>query len=133
MQRKRVDSLARIGKLASQMHALDRWRLGAVERERTALGDDLKAVFDAIEGSELAFGPQALFGARHARTLQQRLDALRRESERMERIARAHGVRAKLAERAAETADAVWREKEERKALAELIERTLMRRDASPR
>ena len=63
-----------------------------------------------------------------------RLDTLARESERVTRVARAYGMRAKLAERAAETAGKAWLDKEARKELAEVAERALMRRrDASQR
>jgi hypothetical protein len=129
--KKRVDSLARIGKLASQMHDLGRWRLSAIEREQATLSDDLRAAFEALEGGELAYGAQAKFSARRIRALQTRLDALQRESHEARRAAHAHGIRARLAEQAAETAGKALREQEARKELADLIERTLVRRNAS--
>jgi hypothetical protein len=81
--------------------------------------------------SQLAYGAQAKLSARRVRALQKRLDALAHESERVSRAARVHGVRAKLAEQAAETAGKIWREHEARKDLAEIVERTLIKRDAS--
>ena len=129
--KKHVDSLARIGKLASQMHELGRWRLSAIEREQATLSDDLRAAFEALEEGELAYATQAKFSARRIRALQKRLDALQRESHEASRAARVHGIRARLAEQAAETAGKALREQEARKELADLIERTLVRRTAS--
>jgi hypothetical protein len=131
--KKRVDSLARIEKLASQMHDLGRWRLSAIEQEQASLSDDLRAVFEALETGDLAYGPQAKFSVRRIRALQKRLDALEHESTRLSHAAKEHGIRAKLAGRAAEVADKVYREREARKELAEIVERALMRRDASQR
>ena len=95
------------------------------------LGDDLQAVFTALESDDLAFGPQAALTGRRARALQKRLDALKGESERVRRKAETHAVRARLAEEAAEAAAKAYREQKERKELAELIERALARRGAS--
>ena len=129
--KKRVDLLTRIGRLASRMHELGKWRLSAIQQEQASLSEDLRAVFTALESGDLAYGPQAKLSARRIRGLQKKLDTLERESERVQRAAHAHGMRAKLAEHAAETADKAYREHEARKELAELIERALMRRDAS--
>jgi len=129
--KKRVESLARVVKLAAQMHELGRWRLSTIEREQASLSEDLRDVYAAFEGGEFAYGGHAKLGVRRAHALQKRLDALERESERAARMARAYGVRAKLAEQAAETIGKAWREREARKELADLIERTLRRRDAS--
>ena len=129
--KKRVESLTRAARLAAQMHDLGRWRLSAIEQEQASLGDDLRAVFEAMESGDLAYGAQAKLAARRLRDLQKRLDALSGESERARSVARAHGIRAKLAGQAAEEASEAYRERQARKELAELIERTLTRRDAS--
>jgi hypothetical protein len=129
--KKRVDSLTRIGKLASQLHELGRWRLTAIQQEQASLSDDLRAVFESLENGDLAYGAHAKLGARRIRALQRRLDTLERESERVSRAAHVQGVRAKLAEQAAETADKAWREHKARKELAELVELALLRRHAS--
>jgi hypothetical protein len=129
--KKRLDALTRIGKLQGQMHDLGRWRLSAIERQQAELSDDLRAIFEALETGELAYGAQAKLGARHIRALQKRLDSLARESEHARRAAQAHGIRAKLAEQAAETAAARYRDHKERKELAELVERAIVRRNAS--
>ena len=129
--KKRVDSLARMAKLASQMRDLGRWRLSAIQQEQATLSEDLRSVFEDLEKGEFAYGAQAKLGARRVRALQKRLDALAHESERASRAAQAHGVRAKLAVDAAESAGRDHREREARKALADLVERALLRRDAS--
>ena len=131
--KKRVDSLARIEKLASQMHELGRWRLSAIEQEQASLSDDLRAIFLALESGDLAYGAQAKLGVRRIRALQKRLDTLERESERLNHTARQNGIRAKLAGQAAEAADKVYRDREARKELADIAERALIRRDASQR
>ena len=84
------------------MHDLGRWRLCAIEQERASLSDDLRAVFEALETGELAYGAQATLSARRIRALQKRIDALARESARRARSkARRTRRRAKLAEQAA--------------------------------
>ena len=50
----------------------------------------------------------------------------------MREKAKAHGVTAKLAEQAAGTAERRYREDKARKELADLIERAIARRIASP-
>ena len=74
--KKRVDLRTRIGKLAAQMHDLGRWRLSKIERERASLRDDLRAVFEALERGELAYGAHAKLSARRIRGLQKQLDTL---------------------------------------------------------
>jgi hypothetical protein len=131
--KKRVDSLARIERLASQMRDLGRWRLSAIEQEQASLGDDLRAIFEVLESGDLAYGAQAKLGARRIRAVQKRIDMLERESERLSDVAKVHGIRAKLAGKAAQAADKAYREREARKELADIVERALMRRDASQR
>jgi len=123
--KKRLDALKSIGRLQAKMRDLGQWRLSALEREQASLGDDLQAVFTALESDDLAFGPQAALTVRRARALQKRLDSVKSESERVRRKAETHAVRARLAEDAAEIAAKVYREHKERKELAELIERSL--------
>jgi len=130
--KKRIDALTRIGKLQSRLHDLGRSHLTALAHEQAGLSEDLSAVLVALETGELAYGPQAKLGARHIRALQKRLDALAREQDQARLKAQAHGVRAKLAEKAAETASQRYRDEKERKELAELIERAIAQRAASP-
>jgi hypothetical protein len=129
--KKRIDALTRLGKLQARMHDLGRWRLWAIEREQAFLGEDLQAVFEALQTGDLAYGAQAKLGARRIRSLQRRLDSLARESTDVREKAKAHGVTARLAEQAAETATRRYRDDKERKELADLIERAIARRLAS--
>jgi hypothetical protein len=131
MTKKRIDALARVGRLQARMHDLGRWRLSAIEQEHASLSDDLKAVFEALESGDLAYGPQVKLSARRIRGLQKQLDSLARESDDVRKKAKAHGVSAKLAGQAAETAQRRYRDEKERKELADLIERAVARRNAS--
>jgi hypothetical protein len=130
--KKRIDALNRLGKLQARMHDLGRWRLSAIAREQASLGDDLRAVFEALESGEFAYGSQAKLGARRVRGLQKKLDTLALESDAVREKAKAHGISAKLAEQAAETASRRYRDEKERKELADLVERAIARRNASP-
>jgi len=129
--KKLLDSLTRIGKLQARMHGLGRWRLSSLERQQAGLNDDLRAIFEVLESGDLAYGPQARLAARHISALQRRLDSVAREQEDARRSVLAHGTRAKLAERAIETAALRYRRHKERNELAELIERAIARRNAS--
>jgi hypothetical protein len=130
--KKRIDALTRLGKLQARMHDLGRWRLSAIAREQAGLIEDLRAVFEALESGELAYGVQAKLGARRVHGLQKKLDTLARESDAVREKAKAHGISAKLAEQAAETASRRYRDEKERKELADLIERAIVQRSASP-
>ncbi len=130
--KKRLDALNRLGRLQAKMHDLGRWRLSAIEQEQAGLGEDLRAVFEALQTGDLAFGAQAKLGAPRIRALQQQLDSLARESTHVREKAKAHGVTAKLAEQAAGNAARRYREDKARKELADLIERAIARRIASP-
>ncbi len=129
--KKRLDALTRLGKLQARMHDLGRWRLSAIEQEQASLVDNLRAVFEALESGDLAYGAQAKLSGRRVGALQRRLDSLARESAQVREKARAHGVSARLAEQAAETAARRYRDDKERKELADLIERSIARRNAS--
>ena len=90
------------------------------------MSDDLKAVFEILDADEIADGVHAGLVARRIRALQLRLDQLAGEQETARR-ALAHGTRAKLAELAIEAAALDYRRLNERKELAEIIERALGR------
>jgi hypothetical protein len=129
--KKRLDSLRRVGKLQARLHSLGRWRLASLERQQAGLSDDLKESFQILESGDLAYGAQAGLAARHIGALQRKLDSLAREEEAARDSVRTHGTRAKLAERAIETAALRYRQHKERNELAELIERAIARRNAS--
>ena len=129
--KKRLDALIRVGRFQTLMHDMGRWRLNALERQQSGLGDDLKAVFEALETDTIAYGAQAGLVARRIRSLQLKLDQLEREQESARRSALAHGTRAKLVELAIEAASLSYRRLNERKELAEIIERAIGHRSAS--
>ena len=129
--KKRLDALTRIGRFQTLMHDVGRSRLSVLERQQAGLNDDLKAVFESMEAGELAYGAQAGLVARRIRVLQLKLDQLAREQESARRSVLTQGTRAKLAELAIEAAALGYRRVNERKELAEIIERALAR-GASP-
>jgi len=130
--KRRLDALTRIGRFQALMRDLGRSRLHSVERQRAGLTDDLKAVFEALESDAAAYGPPAALAARHIRGRQRKLDQLLRDQEAARASALTQATRAKLAENKLEAAVLDHRRQKERKELAELIERTIARRGASP-
>ena len=129
--KRRLDALTRIGRFQALMHDVGRWRLHSLERQQAGLNDDLKAVFEALEADEIAYGAQAGLVARRIRALQLRLDQLAGEQESARRSVLTQGTRAKLAELAIEAAALGYRRLNERKELAEIIERALARSASS--
>ena len=81
--------------------------------------------------TEIAYGAQAGLVARRIRALQVKLDLLAREQDSARRSVLTQGTRAKLAELAIESAALDYRRSNERKELAEIIERTLARSASS--
>jgi hypothetical protein len=109
------------------MHDLGRWRLHSLESQQAGLKGDLKAVFEILDSDEVADGVHAGLVARRIRALQLRLDQLAREQESASRDVLTQGTRAKLAEQAIEAATLGYRRVNERKELAEIIERAFAR------
>jgi len=129
--KERLDGLKRIGRFQALMHDVERWRLNSLEQQQVGLNDDLKAVFETLEGDNFAYGAQAGLIAGRIRALQLKLDQLSREQEIARRSALTQGTRAKLAELAIEAAALSDRRLSERKELAEVIERAIARRASS--
>ena len=129
--KKRLDMLTHIGRLQTLMHDVGRSRLHSLDRKQAELNDDLKAVFEALETDELAYGAQAELVAQRIRVLQRKLDQLARERESARRNVLTQGMRAKLAELAIEAAALGYRRSNERNELAEIVERALARRASS--
>jgi hypothetical protein len=129
--KRRLDALTRIGRFQTLMHDVGRWRLHSLERQQAGLNDDLEAVFEALEADKTANGVHAGLVARRIRALQLRLDQLAGEQETARRSALTQGTRAKLAEFAIEAAALDYRRLNERKELAEIIERALARSASS--
>ena len=113
------------------MHDLGRWRLHSLEGQQAGLNDDLKAVFELLDSDQVANGVHAGLVARRIRALQLRLDQLAHEQEGARRSVLTQGTRAKLAEQAIEAATLGYRRVNERKELAEIIERAIARSASS--
>jgi hypothetical protein len=113
------------------MHDLGRWRLHSLEGQQAGLNDDLKAVFEILDAGEIGAGLQARLVARRIRALQLRLDQLAPEQESARRGMLTQSARAELAEQAIEVATLGYRGLNERKELAEIIERALARSASS--
>ena len=129
--RKRIETLKRISRLQAHLKDLKHARVVAIEHEQARLSDEMTAVFEALANGALAYGAQARFGVRHALKLEQRIEALSAEGRETQGKARQFGLRAKLAEQAAGRALVRYRDQTERRALVDLIDRALARRDAS--
>jgi hypothetical protein len=129
--KKRLDALTRIGRFQALMHDVGRSKLHSLDRQLVELNDDLKAVFAALDGDRIAYGAQAGLLARRIRALQLRLGLLAREQDGARRAVLTQGTRAKLAELAIESATLDDRRSNERKELAEIIERALARSASS--
>jgi hypothetical protein len=125
--KRRLDALTRIGRLQTLMHDVGRSRLNALDRKQAELNDNLKAAFEALDADELAYGAQTGLVARRIRALQVKLDQLARERESAGRSVLTQEIRTKLAELAIEAAALGYRRSNERKELAEIIERVLAR------
>src|ERR1700733_15263165 len=129
--KKRLEALTRIGRLQALMHDLGRWRLHSLEGQQAGLNDDLKAVFELLDSDEVADGVHVGLVARRIRALQLRLDPLAPDKRGALRSVLTQGTRAKLAEQAIEAATLVYRRVNERKELAEIIERAIVRSASS--
>lgn len=129
--KERLNALKRIGRLQALMHDVERWRLNSLQQRQVELNDDLKAAFDTLEGDAFAYGAQAGLIARRVRALQLKLDHLAREQEIGRRSVVMQGARAKLAESAIKSAALNYQRLNERKELAEIIERALARSASS--
>jgi HD superfamily phosphodiesterase len=129
--KRRLDALTRIGRVQALMHDVGRSRLHSLDRQQAEVNEDLTAVFAALEGDTIGYGAQAGLVARRIRTLQVKLDLVAREQDGARRAVLTQGTRAKLAELAIESAALDNRRSNERKELAEIIERTLSRSASS--
>ena len=123
--KRRLDALARIGKLRKQLHELAGWRLAQIGRRRDGLVADERAIWRAMGEGVCAYGPPAEVGMRRIRRLEAEIAAAEAAYAAQSRRAFREGARAKLAERAHDGLEAKYRDQKQRKELAELIERSL--------
>jgi len=130
--KRRLESLARIGKLQKQLHELASWRLAQIGRRRDGLAADERAVWDAMGQGLAAYGPPAEAAMRRIRRLEAEIAAAEAAYAAQSRQAFREGARAKLAERAHEDLEAKYRDQQQRRDLADLIERSLRKPPSSP-
>jgi len=130
--KKRLEALEKIERLHRQMHDLMVWRLTALGRERGSLVEDHRQMLAAMEGGVLAYGAPAAAAFRRIRALEMKIAAADVELAAQQRRAVAQGARAKLADRAREGVEALYRDQKERKDLAELIDVALRNPKSSP-
>lgn len=123
--KKRLEALEKIERLQKQMHDLAILRMTALGRERDDLAENHRAMFEAMGRGIAAYGAPAAAAMRRIRALERQIAAAAAEYEAQTRRAIDQGVRAKLADRARESADARYRDQRQRKELAELIENSL--------
>ena len=65
--KRRLEALARIGKLQKQLHELAAWRLAQIGRRRDGLAEDERAMWRAMGEGVTAYGPPAEAGMRRIR------------------------------------------------------------------
>ena len=123
--KRRLEALARIGKLQKQLHELASWRLTQIGRRRDGLVADERAMWEAMGEGLSAYGPPAEAGMRRIRRVETEIAAAEAAYAAQSREAFKEGARAKLAERAHDGLEAKYRDQNERKALAELIGQSL--------
>jgi hypothetical protein len=123
--KKRLESLEKIERLHSQMRDLAVWRLAALGRERDDLIENHRQMLEAMGHGIAAYGAPAAAALRRVRALEREIAAAEAEVEAQTRRAIDQGTRAKLADRARESVEARYRDQQQRKELADLIERSL--------
>ncbi len=123
--KKRLEALEKIERLQKQMHDLAVWRLAALGRTRDELAGDHREMLEAMGRGVVAYGAPAAAASRRVRALEMEIAEATAQYEAQTRRAIDQGARAKLADRARETAEARYREQKERKELVELIENSL--------
>ena len=123
--KRRLETLARIGKLRKQLHELASWRLAQIGQRRDGLVEDERAMWEAMGEGLSAYGATAEAAMRRIRRVEAEIAAAEAAYAAQSRQAFKEGARAKLAERAHDELDAKYRDQSERKALVELIEHSL--------
>jgi len=129
--KRRLEALARIGKLQKQLHELESWRLAEIGRRRDQLAEDERAMWSAMGKGLAAFGATAEAAMRRIAAVEAEIAAAEADYAAQSRHAFEQGARAKLAERVHGGLDVKYRDQQQRKALAELIEQTLAKPPSS--
>ena len=123
--KRRLEVLARIGKVQKELHDLASWRLAQIGCRRDGLVEDQRAMWAVMGDGLSAYGAPAEAALRRIRRIETEIAAAEAAYAAQSRHAFKQGARAKLAERAHDGLEAKYRDQTERKALAELIEHSL--------
>ena len=129
--RKRLNSLEKISELQSKLHDLTKWRLAALEQQRGALEEAEREMIEAIDRDAIAHGAPAAAAPKRLRSIGRQIAVAKADYEAQSRKVADQGMRAKLAERMAGSADVEYRAQKERKDLGDLIERSLRGKPSS--
>ncbi len=130
--RQRQKSLRKILALQGQLKDLSAWRLAALDQERAALDATQRETIEAIDRDAISQGIIVVSATRRLRNLDKRITALKAEQVAQAQRAQEQARRAKLAERLVENVEAGLRSRRERVDLADLIDRSLAGKTASP-
>ena len=129
--KRRIEALARVGKLQKQLHELESWRLAEIGRRRDTLTQDQRAMWEAMGQGLADYGATAEAAMRRITRIGAEIAAAEAAYAAQSRHAFKQGARAKLAERVHDGLDAKYRDQKERKELAELVEQSLIKPPSS--
>jgi hypothetical protein len=130
--RERQKSLRKILALQDQLKNLSAWKLAALDQQRAALDETQRATIEAIDRDAIAQGIIVVSATRRLRNLDKQITAIEAEQLAQARRAQEQAMRARLAERLVENVEARLRTQRERVDLADLIERSVAGKTASP-
>lgn len=123
--KRKIKSLQKASKVQSLKKDLAQWRLGAANREVSALEESRVEIIKALNGEAASFGPLAAIAARHAQALERKIDAAVRHRSAAQGDALDQGAKAKAIGEALAKARHQHEKHVERKTLGELIEQCL--------
>jgi hypothetical protein len=130
--KKKLDALKKIEKVQAKLHEMTVWKLAAIDQKRGALEEAQREMIEAVDRHAINHGPLLAGATRRLRAVDKEIATTKSAYDAQSLRALDQGSRAKLAERLVESAAAKHRAQDERKGLAELIERTLRGRGSSP-
>ncbi|HVY43462.1 MAG TPA: hypothetical protein VG966_10555 [Hyphomicrobiaceae bacterium] len=129
----RAEKTRRIARVQQQMQRAEEWRLGDLQRRRSRVEADEREVLAALGEENALHGLFLDTMARRLHALAQEAARLRDEEKAQIRRLLAATGKLKVAERLAATAAEEARREEDKKQLADIIDETVARKDASLR
>ncbi len=130
--RQRRKSLAKILLLQDQLKNLNAWKLAALDQHRAALEESQRATIEAIDRDAMSNGILVNSATRRLRNIDRQIATVKTEHLAQTQRAQEQAMRARLAERLVENVEAKHRMRQERADLADLIERSVAKKTASP-